>query len=62
MIIGISIRFQFNIFSQKYIMQKKMKTSKLNINFNNNFLFRGLFIKRNFASKKCGFYIFGTYW
>lgn len=39
-----------------------MKTSRLNVNFNKNFITRGLFIKKCLASKKCNFYIFGTYW
>lgn len=39
-----------------------MKTSRLNVNFNKNFISKGLFKKKNLASKKCNFYILGTYW
>lgn len=51
------------IFSEKCILQNKMKTSRLNVNFNKKFKTRRLFTEKILLRiKNSNYFMFDTYW
>lgn len=50
------------LFTKQYILQSKMKTSRLNVNIIKKSITRRLFIEKLLLLKNCNYYLFDTYW